>query len=481
MPTMLNPYRFIEFNSRANPTRIALVDEASEFNYRQLWALVKKAAAKLRAAGVRPGDLVVTSLPAGLDWIITNALFHEACLTCSNHGYAPVDPALGVKWYVSNRPAELPREQLILLGPDWFTNIGDDALEAACHDYDGSDALCRLVLTSGTTGQAKGVPLTVGQLEGRLRTIPAYWSGGRGEFNIMGLLTIGGFMTALYAAMSGSTYYAPGTSGNLQMLRKYGIRSLIGSPVQLQRLIENMHKAGVALPSVREIRSAGGVLPPALVASLRQHFRADIFNTYGSTEAGGVAFCAVNPKYESSIAGILLDGVQVEIVDDEGAPLPANTEGTLRVRTVNMARGYYRNAEASAEFFRDGWFYPGDRGLLQPNGLLRLAGRNSEVINRGGVKIDPAAVDQVLVEWPGVRDAAAFGVEDATGTLQPAVALVTDAGFELEGLRAALVKKFTPASAPRLYFFADSIPRNEMGKVMRQQLREQFAAEALKH
>jgi len=140
-----------------------------------------------------------------------------------------------------------------------------------------------------------------------------------------------------------------------------------------------------------------------------------------------------------------------------------------------MACEYFRDPEESRKFFRDGWFYPGDRGRLLADGLLVLSGRESELINCGGVKIDAALIDQSLLDHEGVIDAAAFGIEGKTGIQEVAAALVVADGFDFEALHAALLAKLGKVGAPQQFFRVKEIPRNEMGKVMRTQLASHVA------
>lgn len=472
---MLNPFRFTEFNAKVHASRMALEDDGAVTTWTQFHALAKRIAEKLSRLGVKPGDLVATCLPSGLDWLFTNALFHEACISCSNHGYAPLDPGLGVRWIITNRQQpHFPEAQVIYVDRNWFADTMPEAATRRPVEYADTDALCRLVLTSGTTGHARGAAYTVGMLETRLRAIMAYWVVPGGELNLMGLSTIGGFMTAMGAAFAGGSYFAnPGAgAGIVQTLRKYELRGLTGAPVQLARLMQHVSEP---LPALREIRSAGGLLSPALVTTLRRSGNVEIFNVYGSTEVGGIAMCPVIEGYDPAVAGVLLDGVEVEVADKEGRPLPPNTRGIVRVRTPSMVRGYHQHAGATAEAFRDGWFHPGDRGMLLANGMLLLTGRNGEIINRGGVKIDPAQVDGFLLAQPGIEDGAAFGLLDPSGVEEFAVVVRAPDSVSLEELRNAFYREFGDARTPKYYFRMESVPRNQMGKVLRARLSQHFS------
>lgn len=474
---MLNPYRYLQFNARAWPHRLALVDDRNTLTHAGLDRLVRQVATRLADAGVRPGNVVVTCLPAGLDWIVTLALFHEACVTCSNHGLRPLPAAVAADWLVVLEPQDwFPRERQIVLDAAWQAALPEATPAATPRAYAGDDALCRLILTSGTTGHARAITYSVARLDARLRGIALYWHVARGELNLMALSAIGGFMTALGSAFTGDAWLAPAPRGLAERARQLGVRALAGSPQQLAGFLRSVVASGQGLPTLREIRSAGGALSPVLAAALRRAFNnAEVINVYGSTEAGGIAACALGDDAEPALAGYPLPGVTVEIVDAAGAVLPVGEEGLLRVRNEGMAQGYYRDPEATAERFRDGGFLPGDRGRLMPDGRLLLAGRDSELINRGGVKVDPEHVDQFLQAWPGLEDGAAFAVDDGGGVTELAMALVGAQDMDLAPLYEALIAALGRARTPRYHVFVDVVPRNEMGKVRRAELGERLA------
>lgn len=474
---MLNPYGYLSFNARAWPDRLALVDDHNALTHARLDTLARQAATRLAEAGVRPGSLVVTCLPPGLDWIITLALLHEACVTCSKPGVRPLPPVVEADWIVVlEEQSWFPRERQIVLDAAWQAALPAAVPAPEPRAYPGDDALCRLILTSGTTGHARAIAYSVARLIARLRGTAQYWSVARGELNLMPLSTIGGFMTALSNAFTGDAWIPPGTPGLVQRARRLGVRALAGSPQQLAVFLRRVVASGEELPVLREIRSAGGTLSPALAAALRDRFnQAEIINVYGSTEAGGIAACAWGEEVEATLAGYVLPGVEVRVVDADGRPLPAGEEGLLRVRGSGMAEGYYRDPVATAEQFREGWFQPGDRGRLLPDGRLLLGGRDSEVINRGGVKVDPEHVDQLLRAWPALEDAAAFAVDDGSGVTELAMALVAPADIDVKALYEALLAGLGRARLPRYHVFVDAVPRNELGKVRRGELGQQLA------
>jgi long-chain acyl-CoA synthetase len=476
---MLNPIKYLAFRAKMEPEKLALCDFSSSLDFGRLFLFVKRIAKKLEAAGVKPGDLVVTCLPRSFDWVFTNALFHEACITCSNLDHHTIDPRLQADWVISAIPIPtLPEGQGLVVDRAWLQNALKGEPSSVVKAYASEDDLCRLILTSGSTGGAKAVPYSLKMLDERLTTISSYWSAGRNEMNLMGLSSVGGFFTALNSSFVGEPFYCPASADSVRCANQFKITSLIGSPAQLAGFAKQVETSPDGIPRVQEIRSAGGALSEALVQQLRRLFDARIYNVYGSTEVGGACCDLLKQPHHLAHAGYVLPIGDVQIVDELDQVQPFDTEGIIRVWTSSMANEYFNNPEATATSFKEGWFYPGDRGRLNENGLLFLTGRESEIINRGGVKIDPVTVDKDVLAYPGIEDAAAFGFSRKVGIEEIGIALLVKEDFDIAALQSVLVKKF---GNPIRFFRVKQIPRNPMGKVLRGQLREDFSAILAEH
>jgi acyl-coenzyme A synthetase/AMP-(fatty) acid ligase len=169
-------------------------------------------------------------------------------------------------------------------------------------------------------------------------------------------------------------------------------------------------------------------------------------------------------------AGYVVPPASVEAVDERGTPMAADTEGIIRLRTPYMASGYVGQPEASAQFFRDGWFYPGDYGYVTQDGLLVITGRLETRLNVGGDKINPERIEGVLMSFPGVADAAVMTMPNALG-IEDIYALVQTSGsFDQNALRGHCEAKLTRSFIPVRFIAVDQIPRNEMGKIERAKL-----------
>src|SRR5262249_18763578 len=133
--------------------------------------------------------------------------------------------------------------------------------------------------------------------------------------------------------------------------------------------------------------------------------------------------------------GFVTPGVTIQIVDQSGTILPPGQEGRVRIKSEYAVDGYFGNPEESSKVFRDGWFYPGDIGSLNSDGLLAVAGREQAVLNLGGDKISPEAVESVLAQFKGVTEAAALAMPNAEGNNEICAVLVTQGSIDEDMLR----------------------------------------------
>ena len=471
---MLNLIDHLYFRAKFQPDAIALQSLNSSISNRMLLMLVQKVARKLRERGVKPGHVVVTCLPEkNIDWIVTLALFHEATVTCSNHGYSQIPSELDVDYFVTKR--SIPHfhlDKTIVVDPEWFKQDPTQQTDTDPVSYESEESLCRLVLTSGTTGQRKVVPLTISQVESRVKSYVGRWSSYGSEVNVMALSTYGGFNVALGNLLAGTPlYYANSASDLLVLLDQFQVGFLAGSPAQLANLINEIQKTSFRLTSLKAVRYGGGPASARLINNIQSILCPNVIDSYSSTEAGNIcAHLAHTAREIGGAAGYPLPNVEIQVVDENGLILGFNQEGAVRVKTPYMVHGYFNNTEKTMVFFKAGWFFPGDRGKILKDGMLVLCGREGELINRGGIKIDPGSIDPMICDFEGVEDAAVFGAESFSGVEELCVALVVTDRFQIKQLKENLIRSLGQARAPSFFFRVKKIPRNEMGKPLRHEL-----------
>jgi acyl-coenzyme A synthetase/AMP-(fatty) acid ligase len=333
-------------------------------------------------------------------------------------------------------------------------------------------AVWRMYTSSGTTGQPRVIGQTGADLESMTTRALALEPLTRGpNLCMMWLSTIGGFGSAHTTLWHGATLVL--ATAPLMVLRSinlYRVAFLRASPQQLGGLLKMLHARPVRFPSLEKIEIGGASTPRAVLLGARATLCPNVIGIYGSTEAGLVAQApAAILHAHPDAAGYVVPDVQVRIVDDSGHPVASDVEGLVQVRTPYMAKGYIGDHEATAASFRDGWFLPGDLGVLGADGLLRITGRADEMINAGGVKLNPASVDEFLLSQPGVRDAATFAFRQSGRSDQVWAAVVCDEHFDEHAVLAAARARLD-SRAPKRLLLISEIPRNAMGKPMRQKL-----------
>jgi acyl-coenzyme A synthetase/AMP-(fatty) acid ligase len=205
-----------------------------------------------------------------------------------------------------------------------------------------------------------------------------------------------------------------------------------------------------------------------LISEVRAQLCPNVICTYGSTELGAVALGPASAmRGIDGAAGFVMPGEVVEIVDKDGTPLPPEQEGVVRIKSASIGAYFVPTAD-DAEIFRDGWFYPGDIGKLMADGILVITGRVNEVINRGGDKLAPEVIEGVLRLMPEIADTAVFAVPN---TEQIWAAVVGSQPLKHETILAFCRQKLA-GMAPDRIFELDRIPRNDMGKIIREEMRE---------
>lgn len=475
---MFSPVQHLHDQAVARPDRPALISGDGTWSFAELDHAVTAVAGRLRDLGITPRQLVATDLAPADDWIITLALLRIATRTVSLTGVGATTALMPDALLARPGSRSVDAPLVITVDRLWIDQVVAEARDAGDVNvptvlYPRADAICRVIMTSGTTGAPRGVELSVSAVEHRLAHLHHYWTDARPELTLMTLSTTGGFHTALATLQHGTPYLAV-EQADERLLRRAadaGVEVLSGSPVQVGRVVQLMRERNLTLPSLREVRTAGAAATPTLLAAIADVLAVPVRGVYGSTEGGGVTMRMLHGGGNPADAGQPLPGIQLEIVDENGATVPAGVSGEVRYRGPGLAHGY--TGGDSEGSFRNGWFHPGDHGSLTPQGSLLLDGRSTEIVNVGGVKVDPAAVDAAVEGFPGVIDAGAFIIEQLPGVPELGLAVVAQADCDLRALD-QLLRRRLPGKHPTVFGQVSVIPRNRMGKVERSRLTAEF-------
>ncbi|HSW16217.1 MAG TPA: class I adenylate-forming enzyme family protein [Ramlibacter sp.] len=467
----------IRHHARLRPNEIAVIQAGGHLNYLQLAGAVAQLALRQRGHGIAPGARVAIYVSDPLLHLLLAlaAMVNGAATLSAQPGHPPVPANAGIDVFLADR--ELPfsaGRKTIRVETGWLAeSLKVPPMALARTAFRDGQALCRLYTSSGTTGRPKVIGQTLGSLVAMtvrsLSTDPVFKGPG---LAMMTLAAVGGFGTAHSSLWHGNTVVLASTPQKvLAALGLYGVATLRASPQQLQGLVDWARGQPVRFPRLERIEVAGASLPAGLLAAARATLCTNVVGGYGSTEAGGIAQApAALLEVHPDAAGYVRPDVDVRIAGPDGAALPPGQEGIIQVRTPYMNH-YVDDPEATAAGFVDGWFVPGDLGILEAGGVLRITGRADEMINIGGIKLNPQLVDETLLALPGVRDAAAFARRMAGGD-QVWAAVVRGEGFDEEAVLAACRSRLGVRAPVRLQPLAQ-IPRNAMGKPLRQQLTQQ--------
>jgi acyl-CoA synthetase (AMP-forming)/AMP-acid ligase II len=469
----------LDIHAKARQSHPALIDGALMLTHAEFAARVRRMAAWVQGLGLPPDQ------PIGI--CLRDTALHVVALYAVARAGWPILP-MDVRWTMEEKRnvAEHFGASLVLLEPDSPAlpdlrcqapdEAGEEAGAAARFDSD-ADAPFVLSLSSGTTGRPKGPLIAHRHFLARFRT---HWINlglnGRDRFVCATPLYFGGGRTfAMSVLFSGGTLILkppPCTPEDLvACVAEQGATSLFLVPTQFRRLLALDDAALAPLRALNLLFSSGAPLSPEERLAIRDRLCPRFFEYYASTEGGGVSLLTPSDlAAHAETVGRPVFAVEVEVVDAADRPLPAGETGLLRYRGPACATAYHRDPEASAEAFREGWFYPGDLASLDAEGFVTLRGRQKDMIIRAGINIHPADIEAALNAHPAVAECAVvawpsreFGEEIAAFAK---LAQPCEPEFLLDFVRSRLPRP----KWPRAVFILDDLPRNSAGKVLKREL-----------
>jgi acyl-CoA synthetase (AMP-forming)/AMP-acid ligase II len=230
------------------------------------------------------------------------------------------------------------------------------------------------------------------------------------------------------------------------------------------------NRAVIAANPLRFIRSSSSAMPTQVIRELEEVFGAPLVESYGMTEAAHqMAANPLPPRARKPGTVGIAAGPELAIMDSAGRLLTAGETGEVVIRGENVTQGYESNPKANAEAFTDGWFRTGDQGVLDGEGYLTITGRLKEIINRGGEKVSPREVDEVLMDHPAVAQVVTFAIPHDKLGEEVGAAVVLREGTLLTDreLREFASKRLADFKVPRKILFLDEIPKGATGKLQR--------------
>jgi oxalate---CoA ligase len=486
----------------ADATAIILPETNTRVSYGALRNQIQTMADTLVALGIQPGDRVATSLTNGLPAIVSFVAASMAGTAAPlNPGYRQEE----VNFYLEDTSAKLllvPAEGMddarkaaaernvpvYALVMDEAGNVTIDGASANGKKAAAPDkeAVALVLHTSGSTGRPKRVPIKHRNMAASARNIVATYSLDTSDVAlcVMPLFHVHGLVASTISTLA--------SGGQLIVPLKFNALSFWRTVKEHQATwysaVPTIHsmllaRAGDDRPegseSLRFIRSCSAALPAEMMTKMETVFGAPVLEAYGMTEASHQM--ASNPRPPKSHKGGSVGpatGIQIGIMID-GKLLPTGQRGEVVIKGPNVVDGYENNPDANATSYVDGWFRTGDQGYLDEEGYLFLTGRLKEMINRGGEKIGPREIDEVLLGHPAVNEAVAFGVPHKSWGEEVAAAVTIKEGATATeaDILAFCKERLADFKRPKKIYIVEAIPRTATGKIQRGAVAKALAGE----
>lgn len=343
------------------------------------------------------------------------------------------------------------------------------------------DATAAILYTSGTTGQPKGARITHRNLSESARALAAAWKLEPQDallhalpvYHAHGLLT--SINTMLVAG--GSILFLPRFDAPEVIAALRDATLMMGVPTHYARLLREPDFAAALPDTFRLVISGSAPLSLELAAQFKDRTGRQIIERYGSTEAAIVTAIPAGTTDRNGWVGWALPGVEIRVAKDDGARVARSAVGVLETRGHNVFAGYWNRPDADREAFTpDGWFVTGDIAEIDDTGCVRLLGRSRDLIISGGLNVYPKEVETVLDTLPDIAESAVFGVPhpDFGEAVVAVVELAPNANFDEAAAIKAIRARLAAYKTPKRILPLPSIPRNKMGKVLKNDLRREF-------
>ena len=512
----MNTAEFLDISAAVVPDRAALITGGAAKSYLEVQAEVMRMANALQGLGVAKGDHVGVMAVNSSEYITIYYACAKLGATFVPLNYRAKDDELAYMLntaevkvlFISDRYQELVErirpqleslEHLIALetaadGQEHY----DDLLASGSDDFvytevDDDDASI-IIYTSGTTAMPKGVVISYGDLTVYVtNTMSPADPDADPNTTLLSvpLFHIAGATAMISSIWGGRTLVVlPQFSPEAWMsaVDTHGVTHSMVVPTMLKRIMDDPEFSKFGGESLQLIAYGAAPMPYEVVRQAIEKFDCDLMNAYGQTEStSSITFLGPDDHRLDGTAeeielkerrlrsvGRVMDDVDVSIQSPEGDILGEGDEGEICVMSARTMKGYYKQEDATNEAIRDGWLHTGDVGFIDDAGYLFITGRTKDLIIRGGENIAPGEIEQVLEDHPGIAEAAVIGVEDNEwGEVVKAVIVPRhDKPVTFDEVRDYCKGRLASYKAPEFVTVVGELPRNHMGKVLKNDLRK---------
>ena len=468
----------IFLHCRSKPAEVALISPGTEFNiigYGRLAHAINNVCQRVISLGLGSGTRVAVFISDPiLHAVFLIALTRLGLITISGRNRS-FSWRFAIDAVIADQVFPNSAARFILVDREWVKGDGHSPDPQHFH-HAHPDDICRIFLTSGTTGEEKGVAVSHHMMVSRINRQDLFFGPqspfcGRTYLDLS-LTTSLGFQTLLATLWRGGVLLMTGDSeATIKAIPRYKIQNMVGSPKGLMNFFEAVERRPEYRSGLEAVFTGGSILSEALSERVRARLCSNLTNGYGSTEATMVASMPAHfAKGITGAMGYILPGMKVEIVDDEGRILPIGSEGAVRIQSEYGVTEYLDDPEETDRVFRNGWFYPGDFGHFRNDGLLVISGRTRNVLNLGGEKINPEKVENTISMHPNIAECAVLAAPNEFGVDELSALVVARAYLNREALVAFCEANLPAAFRPVRFIAVAALPRNEMGKVDRSAL-----------
>ncbi|MGM9948955.1 MAG: class I adenylate-forming enzyme family protein [Lysinibacillus sp.] len=515
----MNVYMLLNLVTNMVPGQIAVSFEGRHYSYEQMAERVGRLAAALEQDGVAQGDrigIISTNSPevleaffaafqigAGAVPINYRAKPDELSFMLADSGIKVLIVEERYVFAVQSFLEEYPNIKVIVIGDELEKYM--QTVDSQKYDFADvtEDDLALLLYTSGTTSNPKGVVMTHGQLTNYVmgRTEPADGTDNGAYLTCVPNYHVAGATSLLNSLYGGRRIVLTRQFSEeswIDIVERERVTHAFLVPTMLKRIIDHPGFAQSDFSSLQSLSYGSAPMPYPVIRKAIEVFPDTVgfANAFGMTETTSTV-SVLGPEdhrlegSEEEIqkklqrlnsVGKVVDGVEIKILNDFGETVQRGEVGNVYIKTARAMKSYWNRPEASKETVVDGWINTKDLGWMDEEDYLFLVGRNSDMIIRGGENISPQEVENILLEHEGVKDAAVLGVPNMEWG-EEVLAVIVPRDLEnppaVDSLTAHCKKSLASFKCPKIFEFAADLPRTSSGKILKRDLKEQFASEEI--
>lgn len=498
---IMNIFDHFSNNVKKFPDKTALICQGDQFTFDELETLSLRLSGLLWEIGVRKGTKIGVLLNNSPEFALT-------MLATARLGavIVPMNPTLptenakraffaaDIEFAImrgeilkrhKNCDELLPDDKILSFGgvtPRSFEEIYSKNHEFTTIPYDIEPELDYLIImTSGSTSNPK--PIVLSQNTKIKRAI----DGAKEVYNLSDadIILVGSPMyhslafrlTLLPLLIGGTGIILPKFSPKiwLKTVENYRVTFTIAVSSQLEMILNDIKKTTYDLTSLQKIVSSSALLKPKIKEQLISELDCEFHECYGTSEIGIAT--NLSPKDSDrklNSVGKALPYVDIQIADEHKKELPVSSEGEIACKTTTIFSGYYKKEGETKTSLKKGYFYTGDIGRLDEDGFLYYIRRKKDIIITGAINVYPRDIEDVLVRFDGIQEASIIGVDDLYFGEAVLAVIVANKTIDEKQLRRYCAKHLADYQQPMAYEFVKELPKNEMGKIIRYKLKEQF-------